>query len=1110
MNEAIRNAATAAAAGTASAGTASAGPAAVAAADAAATVDERNPWLGLASFTEETRAYFFGRDEEVAELARRVQRKLLTLLFGQSGLGKTSILRAGLVPRLRGQGYCPIYVRIDYGRDSPEPAEQIKQAIRLNARRSGEWTQVGVAVEGESLWEFLHHRDDVLRDEAGATLIPLLIFDQFEEIFTLAQSDDFGRARAAHFISELADLVENRPPKEFEAKLEEDESAAERFDFTRSDYRVLIALREDYLAPLEGLKKDIPSISQNRLRLAPMTGTQALAAVLQPGRKLVSEEVAAAIVRFVAGGAELANAVVEPSLLSLICRELNDARIAQGRSEISLDLLAGSHATILSNFYERALADQPAAVRRIIEDDLLTESGFRENVAEERLISRFAEAGAAGNTLAMLVNRRLLRIEERLDVRRVELTHDVLCAVVKASRDQRQEREAREATERLLAEQRERELAARRAAVRARQIAGACTVLAVAAIVAAIFAYLSSQRALRAEREAQQTRTLAEQARGQAEHLLGYLSDDFARELESFGRLHLLAEFSQRQIDYFHALPGVLRGTETTRNAALALVHHSRATRALGNLKVAAADAAEARQLLEQLRSRGDHSEATLITLALAGAAQARVLESQNDPAQLPAAESAASLLQPLARAPNASVAARRAYVDVLVRLGYEQLRANQLEAAVHTEQEARQIAADLGARDLTSLDMGAYYAEGGGWLVEALANLGRNQEARRVGEDSVALADKVLERQPGYRLALHAEQVMYGNLGSIAQDDLDPAVAVRDAERNEQVSVTLLNLDPSNIVSMNNLGSAHAALAGALWSLGRLHEALLDRQKALDDYSHATAGGASFFLNHSGNVGGLVYFQAQLGDIAGAEATLAGDAPFLAKLRRTEAAGSDAVMLVEAMDRLAAANIAFERNDLTTARREAADSVSRLAAMKPLGEEQAVRRHNFRWIALYYILAPIAYQQGDFAAVEQAERTALSEHQVVGVHTLGDRRDMASISTWLAMALAREGRLSEAAATIAPVVKFERQLAARNQGDRWVSPELATALYAQALSDPAKRSALLSEAASLADGLTPEMRSTHDMQRLRARIRKAQQGGLTQSAIPQATRSTG
>ena len=94
-----------------------------------AAVDPQHPWLGLASFTEETRAYFYGREEEVAELGRRVQRKLLTILFGQSGLGKTSILRAGIVPRLRPEGYCPVYVRIDYSPDSPAPSEQIKQAI---------------------------------------------------------------------------------------------------------------------------------------------------------------------------------------------------------------------------------------------------------------------------------------------------------------------------------------------------------------------------------------------------------------------------------------------------------------------------------------------------------------------------------------------------------------------------------------------------------------------------------------------------------------------------------------------------------------------------------------------------------------------------------------------------------------------------------------------------------------------------------------------------------------------------------------------------------------------------------------------------------------------
>src|SRR5512134_3378619 len=435
------------------------------------SIDPENPWLGLSSYSEETRAYFHGRDEEAAELARRVQRKNMTVLFGQSGLGKTSLLRAGLVPRLRGEGYCPVYVRVDYSPEAPSPSEQIKQAIFRATTAAGHWSRPGSAIEGESLWEFLHHRGDLLRDASGRTLLPLLIFDQFEEIFTLAQADDRGRLRAREFIEQLADLVENRPPLALERRLEHDDTAADDFDFARADYRILIALREDYLAHLESLKGAMPSITQNRMRLARMTGAQALSAVMRPGGRLVSQEVAESIVRFVAGGSELQNAEVEPSLLSLICRELNTVRLNQGRAEISADLLAGSRDTILTEFYERALEDQPPGVRRVIEDELLTESGYRESLAEERVIKALAAAGAAPDALAKLVDRRLLRIEERLDMRRVELTHDVLCGVVLSSREQRHEREARELAQRQLAEQEARQAASHRALVRARMIA---------------------------------------------------------------------------------------------------------------------------------------------------------------------------------------------------------------------------------------------------------------------------------------------------------------------------------------------------------------------------------------------------------------------------------------------------------------------------------------------------------------------------------------------------------------------------------------------------------------------------------------------------------------
>lgn len=1076
---------------------------------AADAVDDTNPWLGLASFTEDTRAYFFGREDEVAELARRVQRKLLTVLFGKSGLGKTSILRAGLVPRLRDQGYCPVYVRIDYAREAPEPAEQIKLAIRRASSSSGEWTQIGVAAENESLWEFLHHRDDVLRDASGTTLIPLLIFDQFEEIFTLAQSDDFGRGRAARFIDELADLVENRPPKALEAQFEIDDTAAERFDFARSDYRVLIALREDYLAPLESLKQGMPSIAQNRLRLAPMTGTQALAAVLRPGRKLVSQEVAEAIVRFVAGGAELANAEVEPSLLSLICRELNDARIAQGRNEISLDLLAGSHATILSNFYERALADQPAAVRRIIEDSLLTESGFRENVAEESLVKRLTDAGAAPNTLALLVNRRLLRVEERLDIRRVELTHDVLCSVVKSSRDQRQEREAREATERLLTEQRHRELSARQALIKARQIASVCIGLAIVAAAAAVFAYFNGQRAQRAERQAQETRAQAVQARAQAEHLLGYLTDDFVRQLESFGQLKVISEFSQRQIDYFHALPPALKGPETIRNGALAMVHNARALRTIGDQDAALRDSNEAIGLLEGLRSRGDGSEPTQVALALAYANKAQVLDNENDPNGAPTLAKAVALLKPVAERSGASAAAQRAYVEVLVRVGFQQWFEARNKDARETEQHAMAIASSMGARDLSNIEMSAFYAEAGAWLTSALVNLGEDEEARRVGEDVMTVADRVLGVRPGYRLALHAEQIVVTNLAQTAQNLLVPAEMFRYAQRCEQVSDILLKLDPNNITSLNNQGVTDQLVGISLWNQGRLTDSMPYLLKAVEDFGKAALGGTGYAVIRSTIMLDSAHREALVGNSSAVKELLADGETYLNRERSIAAPGSLSITLLQSTQALPLAELAYERDDLDAARKWGRTALDFVTSAHARNDREAQQRANAAY-PTGLVLARIEFQRGDYAAAERAARISLDARTLAGGDGVQDRRERGEITTWLAAAIARQGRLQEAAQLIAPVLRFQRELSARNHGDRWLPVELAAALYAEALSHPEHRDALLKEAAGLLEKLAPEISRLHDVALWRSRIQQARVKAAASNESAERGRSPG
>ena len=81
-----------------------------------------------------------------------------------------------------------------------------------------------------------------------------------------------------------------------------DPAEARVYSFQRHNYKVLLSLREDFLADLEGLSDRLPSVMRNRLRLCPMNGEQALSAVTRAGGHLIEKDIAARVVRFV--GAE--------------------------------------------------------------------------------------------------------------------------------------------------------------------------------------------------------------------------------------------------------------------------------------------------------------------------------------------------------------------------------------------------------------------------------------------------------------------------------------------------------------------------------------------------------------------------------------------------------------------------------------------------------------------------------------------------------------------------------------------------------------------------------------------------------------------------------------
>jgi hypothetical protein len=407
--------------------------------------DSQHPWIGLASFTEGDREFFAGRGDEIDDLLRLVRRDTLTLLYGVSGLGKTSLVQAGLFPALREDNFLPVPIRLDYLEGAGPLAAQIIHAITTAAAAAK--VEVPQPRADETLWEYFHREGNHFWSAHNDLVTPFLAFDQFEEFFTLGRENPARVARANALIAEFADLVENRPP----ALLRDDPARAKEFNFKPVPLKVLLGMREDYLADLDRIRSHFRALGQNRLRLLPMGDRQARQ-VIALGAPLLAPGVEDRIVTYVAGGAADPEAMtVAPALLSLVLRELNERRLARGpEAKITPDLLDVEQHKIFEDFYLRTLADFPPGVRLFIEDELLTASGHRNSAALDDALTR---PDVTLPILNELVNRRLLAYEDRHNTRRVELTHDVLVPVIKASRDSRLTREALAQAERLRDEQ---------------------------------------------------------------------------------------------------------------------------------------------------------------------------------------------------------------------------------------------------------------------------------------------------------------------------------------------------------------------------------------------------------------------------------------------------------------------------------------------------------------------------------------------------------------------------------------------------------------------------------------------------------------------------------
>ena len=352
-------------------------------------------------------ARFFGRDAEAEELYLRVLSVPLLVQFGNSGLGKTSLLQAGLFPRLRQKPFLPVTIRLNNAEESLTAA--VARAIRESCESEGlEATHRNM----DGLWELLSTttvwRDDLL-------LTPVLVFDQFEEVFTLRDA-----AFRAEIAAELGAIASEIPP----ARVQSGRAPA---------VKVVISLREDYLGALEEFSAAIPSLFQERLRLAAMTEQAARDAITGPAQLVAPDlsppfEFDPAALDMMMNELKGKSGVIEPFQLQLLARHAETIAGLKGGGRLTPEDFRGAQdfESVLKNFYRDTLqriASRPQRSRAqlLAEEGLLGAAGHRLMLEERQIISDY---GVTPETLQTLETSRLVRRERRLESVFYEISHD--------------------------------------------------------------------------------------------------------------------------------------------------------------------------------------------------------------------------------------------------------------------------------------------------------------------------------------------------------------------------------------------------------------------------------------------------------------------------------------------------------------------------------------------------------------------------------------------------------------------------------------------------------------------------------------------------------------
>ena len=378
-----------------------------------------SPYVGPRAFTDGEALH--GRDLEIDELTDLLIAERVVLLYSPSGAGKSSLLAAGLVPRLRTEGFAvrPI-ARV--GHEPPDMQEGTNRFVAsvLLSLEEEVASASQVAMRDLGATTLAGYLDRRRRDEGVDA--DVLIIDQFEEVLTV---DPSAHAARLEFFAQLGAAL--RDPGRY----------------------AVLAMREDWVAALDPLRPAVPTRLRTTYRLDLLGPAAAQAAIQAPARAYGVEFSDAAAHKLVDdlrqvkvqrpdGTIEMRTGPhVEPVQLQVVCRDLW-MHLDPDTREIDVARLGkvGDVDHALASYYDGQVAAVANArgvperqLRAWLARHLITEQGLRGQVLQ----TPGSTQGLANAALHDLVDAHVIRSDARRGVLWLELAHDRLVAPIQVS-----------------------------------------------------------------------------------------------------------------------------------------------------------------------------------------------------------------------------------------------------------------------------------------------------------------------------------------------------------------------------------------------------------------------------------------------------------------------------------------------------------------------------------------------------------------------------------------------------------------------------------------------------------------------------------------------------